>query len=129
VQFANSKNPTWDNLATAQWSTIEINVGIICACMPSMRVLLLKIFPRLKGTTNQSSANGYYASNNNHANRSSSKRIGTSSQVGTDGINFSKSFTLKYGSQEDEDEVQLVPMNNINPLGSKSDTRAHESVV
>ncbi|PMD42414.1 hypothetical protein L207DRAFT_632186 [Hyaloscypha variabilis F] len=54
VHFANSSNPTWDNLNVSQWSTIEINVGIIYAYMPSLRVLLVRLFPKLLGTSQYS---------------------------------------------------------------------------
>ena len=39
------------------WSTIEINVGIICACMPTLRLLLVRLFPVLGGSR---SAGKYY---------------------------------------------------------------------
>ncbi|KAG8673016.1 hypothetical protein FPOAC1_006319 [Fusarium poae] len=48
VAFGNSTNPTWDFFDTCYWSVIEINVGIWCACMPDLRLLLIKAFPRLK---------------------------------------------------------------------------------
>jgi hypothetical protein len=32
------------------WSILELDVGIICACMPSFRILLIRIFPRLGNT-------------------------------------------------------------------------------
>ncbi|KAH6718782.1 hypothetical protein BKA61DRAFT_542829 [Leptodontidium sp. MPI-SDFR-AT-0119] len=47
VKFANTINPTWDYFEAGTWSIIELDVGIICACMPSFRILLIKIFPRL----------------------------------------------------------------------------------
>ncbi|KAH8887875.1 hypothetical protein GQ53DRAFT_725610 [Thozetella sp. PMI_491] len=47
--FANSTNPTWDNLSTSYWSTVEVDVGIICACMPVLRLVILRLFPRLRG--------------------------------------------------------------------------------
>ncbi|KID59831.1 uncharacterized protein G6M90_00g093390 [Metarhizium brunneum] len=44
-------NATWAIMNLAVWSTVEINVGIICACMPSMRLLFDLVFratsPRL----------------------------------------------------------------------------------
>lgn len=49
VTFATSDNPTFDNFETMIWSTLELNVGIICACMPSMRQILARIFPRVFG--------------------------------------------------------------------------------
>jgi hypothetical protein len=51
VNFASSSNPTWDQTEAINWSNIEINVGIICACMPTIRVILVRIFPRIMGTT------------------------------------------------------------------------------
>lgn len=33
------------------WSTIEVHVGIICACMPAIRQLLRNIFPASLGST------------------------------------------------------------------------------
>jgi hypothetical protein len=42
-----SPNQTWVKFDVALWSTIEVNVGIICACMPSVRSLLVRIFPRM----------------------------------------------------------------------------------
>ncbi|CAG8949283.1 hypothetical protein HYFRA_00004908 [Hymenoscyphus fraxineus] len=54
VKFTYSDNPTWDNFDVGLWSTIEINVGIFCACMPSLR-LLVRIFPRISGSSGSQS--------------------------------------------------------------------------
>ncbi|KLP11999.1 integral membrane protein PTH11 [Fusarium fujikuroi] len=47
VAFGNSQNPTWDSFETCYWSVIEINVGLWCVCLPDLRMLILKAFPRL----------------------------------------------------------------------------------
>lgn len=60
ISFANSSNPTWDNLKVSQWSTIEVNVGIICACMPTLRLILLRMFPVLSSTTRKYGTNGSF---------------------------------------------------------------------
>ncbi|KAJ3536905.1 hypothetical protein NM208_g6527 [Fusarium decemcellulare] len=44
-----SINDTWENFNVAIWSTVEINVGIICACMPSLWTLCVRLFPRIIG--------------------------------------------------------------------------------
>ena len=106
-QFANSTNPTWDNLAVTIWSTVEINVGIICVCMPSLRVLLVRIFPKLLGTTRNTSANEYYP-------QGSRNTIGANVSVGRSkdlpdipidnkSIVYSRSYNVDL-----EDEAQLV---------------------
>lgn len=51
VDFASSDNPTQTSWDVTFWSLLEIKVGIFCACMPTLRLLLVRIFPRLGGTT------------------------------------------------------------------------------
>ncbi|KAG5916960.1 hypothetical protein E4U42_007428 [Claviceps africana] len=46
-----TRNPTWDFFGVALWSTVEINVGIICTCMPTVRLFLVRLFPGRLGTT------------------------------------------------------------------------------
>jgi len=55
VQFANSQNITWDYMDIAYWSTIELHVGIICACLPSLRALFVALGAKVLATTRNSS--------------------------------------------------------------------------
>ncbi|KAG0647987.1 hypothetical protein D0Z07_5878 [Hyphodiscus hymeniophilus] len=144
LRFSNSTNLTWDNLAVTQWSTVEINgklvrfvsskptlvklcqtttnhssqsVGIICACMPSMRVLLVRLFPKYLTSTANRSGNKYYG----HGSQGHS-RLGTNVSVSRakelpsvpkdqKSIMFSQSYEVDM-----EDETRLVPMNDL-PAG------------
>jgi hypothetical protein len=56
VSLDNSADPTWDNVIPIVWSLIEINVAIICACLPSIRALLSGWLPSLFDLTHKSSA-------------------------------------------------------------------------
>ncbi|KAK2589759.1 hypothetical protein QQS21_012559 [Conoideocrella luteorostrata] len=49
-QFDASINITWDYYGVALWSTIEINVGIICTSLPTLRLILVRISPRAFGS-------------------------------------------------------------------------------
>lgn len=51
---ATSPDTTYD-IASTMWTVIEMNVSIVCACLPMVRPLLVKVFPRLmpKSTTNK----------------------------------------------------------------------------
>ncbi|KAJ5974291.1 integral membrane protein [Penicillium waksmanii] len=53
------KLTTGDNAAGGYWSVIEIDVGVFCLCMPAMRSLLGRLFPKVfrssKGTRTSSS--------------------------------------------------------------------------
>ncbi|KAF7597426.1 hypothetical protein BBP40_003673 [Aspergillus hancockii] len=51
IHFANTNNLTWDYVEVGYWSTIEVHVGIICACLPAIRSLLTHICPSIFGDT------------------------------------------------------------------------------
>ncbi|GFF32528.1 hypothetical protein IFM58399_03242 [Aspergillus lentulus] len=54
MPFVHSMDFTWYKVTLAKWAMVEINVGIICACLPVLRPLLLRIFPKLAGSKNSS---------------------------------------------------------------------------
>lgn len=41
-----STDITWDNPGSAIWSAIELNVGILCASLPTLRALFIEYWPR-----------------------------------------------------------------------------------
>ncbi|KAG6015321.1 hypothetical protein E4U41_004652, partial [Claviceps citrina] len=47
THFANSYNPTFDDGRIVFWSTIEVCVGLICCCLPTMRLILVRVCPRV----------------------------------------------------------------------------------
>lgn len=47
-----------DYVAVGYWSTIEVPVAVICACMPAIRSLLGRMFPTVFGTTRKTGS-GY----------------------------------------------------------------------
>ncbi|KAE9378911.1 hypothetical protein N431DRAFT_499610 [Stipitochalara longipes BDJ] len=58
VRFANSSDPTWDDVDTAIWSTLEFSVAMVCACLPAIRALFSRWLPSVFGSTNIASSNG-----------------------------------------------------------------------
>ncbi|KPI35770.1 uncharacterized protein AB675_11180 [Cyphellophora attinorum] len=46
-----STDLTYDNVAAAMWSAIELNVGIVCACVPALRPVVAKVLPSLVAKT------------------------------------------------------------------------------
>ncbi|OIW29283.1 hypothetical protein CONLIGDRAFT_413814 [Coniochaeta ligniaria NRRL 30616] len=117
VTFANSTNPTWDNWDVTNWSTIEINVGIICATLPTARLMLVRLFPVLGGSGGTA---GYYYGQRNTGNsrvgRSGARSAADGGQSDDPGakrggaIVYQKSFTVDYGEQ---DEQSLVHMRDL----------------
>lgn len=53
------EDTTWYGTATAYWSAIEVNLGIVCASTPALKPLVVKIIPRFATTrygSNQSNS-------------------------------------------------------------------------
>ncbi|KAK0637905.1 hypothetical protein DIS24_g10362 [Lasiodiplodia hormozganensis] len=57
-KFSNNTNFTWESAPFGYWSTIEMDVGIVCACMPAVQALLKRIFPTIFGTTQGDKSTG-----------------------------------------------------------------------
>lgn len=118
IQFGDTDNPTWNNLKVSLWSTIEINVGIITCCMPTVRLIILRAFPRLSSTYRSTQA--YYAKNGlsqqSRGKRSRNRTNDFSSQEQASnaaqrpsggGIEYSRGFTVQFHDAEASSQVQL----------------------
>ncbi|KAF4990483.1 hypothetical protein FGRMN_8440 [Fusarium graminum] len=62
ITFGNSSNPTWDSFEAIYWTSIETNVGIWCVCMPDLRILIRKVFPKIRTSQGSSSNTTPYGS-------------------------------------------------------------------
>ena len=56
-----SPDSTWIQPATAYWSAIELNTGIICGCLPTLRPLISRFAPRIFGSLHGHSNDQPYA--------------------------------------------------------------------
>lgn len=56
VKYANSRDLTWDSVGASSWSCIEANVAILCSCLPALKPLINKLFPKLLGSSLPKSA-------------------------------------------------------------------------
>ncbi|EOA83099.1 hypothetical protein ACJQWK_00584 [Exserohilum turcicum] len=56
IHFANTQNITWNYVDAGLWSLIEIDVSIICGCMPAHRFLIGKLWPKMRTTFQSSKA-------------------------------------------------------------------------
>ncbi|KAK1833848.1 hypothetical protein QBC39DRAFT_345368 [Podospora conica] len=52
-----SPDVTWDNVESSCWSITELCSGIICACLPTLRPLLIKLVPSM-GSGSTAASNG-----------------------------------------------------------------------
>lgn len=51
--ISNSEDVSFDNLSHATLSAVEVNVGIICACLPAMRPLFALMMPKYFSAASQ----------------------------------------------------------------------------
>lgn len=131
ISFANSSNPTWDNLKVSQWSTIEVNVGIICACMPTLRLILLRMFPVLSSTTRKYGTNGSFVGDKySPGSRHNRSQVhggggggGINSHKGSSGLHsaasrrgpgivYERSYTVHYHDADTSSQVQLKDLDS-----------------
>lgn len=57
---ADSTDPTWENTDAAVWSILEVSIGILAACLPTLKPLFAMVLPRLFKSTITSQANRYH---------------------------------------------------------------------
>ncbi|KAH7237926.1 hypothetical protein B0J15DRAFT_503198 [Fusarium solani] len=121
VHYGKSMNKTWELYNVSVWSTIETTVGIICVCLPTIRVVLVRIFPILSTASAQHSRGNQYNEQSNGPQHTDSRaRAQTVATVSADrpnseeehdvevpGIIFHKTCRVRYS---ESDEISLVPL-------------------
>ncbi|CAK3899103.1 related to integral membrane [Lecanosticta acicola] len=53
--ISKSSDVSWDNPLAAIWSSLEVNVGILCSCLPTLKGLVTRYFPTLFSSRSWSS--------------------------------------------------------------------------
>ncbi|KAI9054826.1 hypothetical protein LZ554_001971 [Drepanopeziza brunnea f. sp. 'monogermtubi'] len=118
VSFSNSQNPTWDNLPVSLWSTVEVSIGLICACMPTLRLVLVRLFPRSLGTTQLSrTRNNYYGTQGHTATAGTISVVRPKGKsevdIPRDGIRYEQSFSVHHDDRWDHDESELIELGDF----------------
>lgn len=71
IPLANTTNQTWAFYEVALWSSIEMSVGVMCACLPAVRLVLIRIFPAISGSISRAKVS-------THGHRTADGRSGSS---------------------------------------------------
>jgi len=64
----------------ALWSCIEISTAVVCTCLPSLRILMSRLFPGIFGQSQNQS--GAMIPNSSYARKGSQRIIDTDSSTG-----------------------------------------------
>ncbi|KAH7149904.1 hypothetical protein B0J13DRAFT_583331 [Dactylonectria estremocensis] len=120
INLGSSHNATYDQLEISVWSTVEINVGIMCTCMPSIRLLLVRFFPALKSTIRDTRKSSNYRDNSRPRSKIPSRDA--SKVFPENGIELKRTFKVQY---TEGDEARLV---GAQQMGSRGYTGSRTSV-
>jgi hypothetical protein len=96
--ISNSTDPTYDNVGAAEWSAIECNVAIICACLPSTRAFISRLLPHFFST----GSNGY------RSRTTRPSRTGRSHLAGTMTGNTQVQASVIGGREEREYDLDML---------------------
>ncbi|KAK6510253.1 hypothetical protein TWF481_004970 [Arthrobotrys musiformis] len=102
IILSKSMDPTWDQPATAYWSAIEMNISIVCACLPALKPLLSLMAPSIFGTTASGSQPPSYR---DYRNASGGKRISSGGRVFSDKMKRSKNNEMGLTTTDEELEM------------------------
>lgn len=123
VSLRSTSNPTWDYTSPTDWSVIEINVGLICCCLPTLRLIVVRIFPTLGTKIYGSNSNNYYKSSSRG--RPDTRNLPHSEHGPTQsGIYTQNTYTVHYSN---EDERSLVPMQDLDQKGRDANFKSERS--
>lgn len=117
MNLGSSANPTYDQIDVSIWSTVEINIGIICTCLPSIRLFLIRLFPRLGGSSHKTSGYQNYpdsygkSENINSRAKTLVEAVKSQNRPEHHGIELKTMYEVRYS---DEDETRLVKMQEEN---------------
>lgn len=71
--FLQTTDISWHNPLAAIWSSLEVNIGIVCSCLPTLKTMVSRWFPR-------AFSSGYlHGSDNSHERRENRRGEGESS--------------------------------------------------
>ncbi|KXJ85424.1 hypothetical protein Micbo1qcDRAFT_198842 [Microdochium bolleyi] len=88
IEFRKSDNVTRDYTGITTWSTVELGTGVLCACMPTMRLILVRFWPNVFGSTmstsydNQYNRYGRSTGQGNNTNKTTGNRLSTFGRSG-----------------------------------------------
>jgi hypothetical protein len=97
IDFTTSFNPTWEQFDVALWSTVEVHVGVICACMPSLQHIIQRLLPSIRERVQKYGHSHEYRHGGSYVKSDATGRRGDGS--GSEGSRKTASSTVKSATQ------------------------------
>jgi hypothetical protein len=123
ARYASTTNPTYDTLASGTWSNIELNVGVICICMPAFRRFLAYTLPSCFGSK-EDVMSLHDKANKPQGQSSNGKKASRKKSTLPDSLfetTITKTVDTRVSSiKPEDDELQLVKMGAERATASSS---------
>ncbi|KAH7378762.1 hypothetical protein BKA66DRAFT_442787 [Pyrenochaeta sp. MPI-SDFR-AT-0127] len=104
IKASKSTDPTNDNSGIANWSIIEVNAAIVGGCLPTLKPIIGRIFPKFLSTL-QTGSHSYFEHSRG------ANRTATNTHAGNTGSRTTPGMTPDYSNPlADEDDVPLRKM-------------------
>lgn len=109
---------SWDASLSFMWSAIEVNIGIVCACVPSLKALFLKFAPNFIKDDNDSQTSPGFSIDENEK-QAPLESQNTDINVITHPAAFRKPTIAEYEGDEDGGFMGFLNMLNEENSGRK----------
>jgi hypothetical protein len=101
IHFANTENITWNYVDAGMWSLIEIDVSIVCGCMPAFRLLIAKMWPKIRSTLDASKGTS-----------SKLSKFVDNTDAGISTMDKTTRVSIRPKGRDDDDFIPLKEMDN-----------------
>ncbi|KAE8376655.1 hypothetical protein BDV26DRAFT_231244 [Aspergillus bertholletiae] len=102
-------NPTVQLQPIVHWSVIEVQIAVMCACLPTFRAMLVHVFPKVLGNSSDKS---YYAHRNTP---SKPPTFGSTQPLSKSHINKTVSYSIDYTTNKRNQRHSFVPLVEMDP--------------
>ncbi|KAJ0382942.1 hypothetical protein COL922a_011499 [Colletotrichum nupharicola] len=143
---ADTKDPYWDNVDAATWSFLEVTIGILAACLPTLRPIFVSLLPRIfNGSSFHGESSGrpsryanpyVQASHNDRATGPLYKSQQPPSSSSTEGLNHNEDIEMGAREAESSKDYTVTvtasrsksPENKLNRLKSQRDSAERQVI-
>lgn len=111
-QFGQTRDFSWNASLSFMWSAVEVNVGITCACIPTLKPLFMKILPAVivdPDGTGRSGSNTLDKDSSDAPSQAVNERARQTSAIGAGGgLQGSAPVQARDGSVDAQDQIGML---------------------
>ena len=109
-QIQDASDFPWYAALSFMWSAIEVNLGIICACVPSLKPLFLRFMPQLIKNTEEDSTTASHSSIDAGPPKGLAEAVKGNVSMLNHPAAFRKPMVKEYNGEDEGDEMGFLNM-------------------